>query len=388
MAFLTPEQIAAKAQHAYFRFLLRWVSRKDDGFFPHRLRVRFAVDVKDPIGTIRASEALLQNSKAVKGWGYTVHREVVRMRDFGANPVPRSITVDTLDDLLRLANRKREFEATASVADELRNAIPELSGWLKANVRSLHQLVDSVSDLIQVARYFIAHPWPDCYARQIPVGDTKFIQRHQAVLRQWLDILLPPSGIDVNETTFGRRFGLRDGQSHRAVRVLAPELRFELGLPFDELSLPLRSLAVLPVRNATVVIVENDLNLLTLPAIRRGLGIRGEGNSVNRLERLHWLAVNRVLYWGDVDVEGFIILSRLRNLFPHVESVLMDAECVRRHEKFLIDGSGTKVAAPSNLTAAEADAFDWCLRRNCRLEQERVLQPYVEHALRACLAAP
>jgi hypothetical protein len=382
MGFLTPEEIAVKAKHAYLRFLTQWVSGADGKFFPHRVRARFSVDSKNPRGTIGASEALLGKSKAVRGWGYTVHREQVRMRDFGNNPVPRAITIDSLDDLLRLANRKAEFEATALVVEEIRASLPALSGWLETNVRSLHQLADSVTGVIQVAQYFISHPWPDCYSRQIPVPvDTKFIRRHRATLRQWLDLLLPPSEIDVNEATFARRFGLRDGQEHRAVRVLDQRLMLELGLPFDELSLPLRSMAALPVKNATVVIVENDLNLLTLPTITRGLGIRGEGNSVNRLEQLRWLDANRLLYWGDIDVEGFVILSRLRNLFPRVESVLMDMDTIRQHERLLIDGAGSAAAPPTNLTATEADAFDFCVQGNRRLEQERILQPYVDQVL-------
>lgn len=303
MAFLTPEDIKANAEHAYLRFLSHWVSRTDGEFFPYRIRARFTVDAKDPKGTIRASEALMAKSKAGRGWGYTVHRNQVRMRDFGNNPVPHAITIDTEEDLLRLANKQSEFAATCKVVEAVRKELPQLSGWLESNVRSMYRLSDSVMGLIQVARYFTSNPWPDCYARQIPVSvDTKFIQRHQGILRQWLDLLLPPSGIDVNETTFARRFGLRDGQEHRALRILDPQLTHELELPFDELSLPLRSIAALPVKDATVVIVENDLNLLTLPLITRGIGIRGEGNAVNRMEQVRWLATNRVFYWGDIDV--------------------------------------------------------------------------------------
>jgi hypothetical protein len=86
------------------------------------------------------------------------------------------------------------------------------------------------------------------------------------------------------------------------------------------------------------------------------------------------------LYWGDIDVEGFVILSRLRNLFPHVESVLMDMDAIRQHENILVEGSGAMIAAPTNLTAAEVEAFDYCLNGNRRLEQERISQPYVDRA--------
>ena len=65
--------------------------------------------------------------------------------------------------------------------------------------------------------------------------------------------------IDVNESKFALGFG----QPHRAVRLLDSNLLRELALPYDEMSLPLRSIASLPVKDTTVLIVENGLNLLT-----------------------------------------------------------------------------------------------------------------------------
>lgn len=379
MPFATPEEIAVKTEQAYLRFLAKWIRGEEGNFFPCRLRVRLAVDPKDSKGTITACKKLLLKSKPHLGWGYTVHREQVRLRDFGNNQVPRSVTIDTLDDMLRLAKKQDEFSATRQVADRIREELPQLSDWLISSVRSIHSLAGSVEGLIRVTQFFIDHPWPDCYARQIPVPvDTKFIDRHKAILRQWLDVLLPASAIDVNETTFARRFGLRDGQPHRAIRLLDTQLLSELGLPDDELSLPLRRIAALPVRNATVVIVENDLNLLTLPPIPRGIGLRGEGNAVNRLAQLDWLHLNRVLYWGDIDADGFLILSRLRNLFPHVESILMDQESLQHHAAAVVDGNGSRPALPTNLTASEAAVFEICVNGNRRLEQERVFQAFVD----------
>lgn len=384
MGLITPAEIAAKAERAYPRFLKSWIRGDGASFFPYRVRTRLTLDARDPQGTIIASEALASTSKAQRGWGYTVHRESVRTRDFGQNLVPTAVTIDTLDDLVRLAKRKREFDATCQVADRVRAALPQLNDWLIASVGSLHAIAEPIDGLIDVAKFFLNHPWPDCYARQIPVRvDTKFVDRHQTVLRQWLDILLSSSAIDINESSFARRFGLRDRQPHRALRVLDSQLQSELKLPFDELSLPLRLIAGLVVRDATVVIVENDQNLLTLPSIRRGLGIRGEGNAVNRLERIRWLNSNRLLYWGDIDAEGFVILSRLRNLFPHAESVMMDCRTLEEHQEFIIEGTGASAPMPTNLAPFEAAAHERCAISNSRLEQEKILQPYVEQSFAA-----
>jgi hypothetical protein len=174
---------------------------------------------------------------------------------------------------------------------------------------------------------------------------------------------------------------LRDGQHHRAIRLLDRDLLGELHLPFDELSLPLRSLATLPVRNSTAIIVENRLNLFTLPARARTVGIEGEGKAVTRLERLKWLHDNRIVYWGDIDVDGFQILSALRNLFPHTESVMMDRATLEEHRGFVIDGNGRSVNVKSNLTDEEAATYQICQQKNLRLEQERVFQSYAEGVL-------
>ena len=203
------------------------------------------------------------------------------------------------------------------------------------------------------------------------------------MLRQWLDALLPSSAIQPGETKFALRYGLRDGQPHTTIRTLDAELQAELGLPFDELSLPLRHLATLQVKDATAVIVENRLNLLTLPPMIRGMAIRGEGKAVTRLAQLTWLADNNALYWGDIDVEGFQILSSLRSIFPHVRSILMTDAVLRDHSQLVVEGNGTLCSEPQNLLDEERAAFRRCLDQNLRLEQERIPQTYVNAAIRA-----
>ncbi len=382
MPLVSPEQIVAKSVNAYSRFLKSWILGEDAGFFPHRLRMKLSIDTQNPGRTIAANDTLIAKSKAHRGWGYTVHREQIRKRDFGTNLVPKSITIDTRDDLLRLSQKKEEFEATRHVVKRIRDSLPQLSDWLASHILSLYKISDSIEGLMQVAQYFIENPLPDCYIRQIPVPvDTKFVENHQSLLKQWLDILLPASAINVNESRFLHRFGLRDGQSHHALRLLDQDLIREFNLPFEELSLPLRSLAIVPVKNVTVFIVENNLNLVTLPQFERGIAIRGEGNAVSRLESLAWLNENRILYWGDIDVDGFLILSRLRNLFPQTQSVMMDQKTLFNHETESVSGNGTAPTMPTNFTESEALTFGYCLQNNVRLEQEKIRQTFVEQTL-------
>jgi len=378
---ITPEQIKQKCQPAYCRYVKAWVQGEIADFFPFRIRANKEPIKNDLAATQRAVTALREGSKESKGWGYTVHWKEKKSPHFGKNLFPTRITIDSEDDLLRLAGKRVEFASTCRVVHRVREAFPELSNWLVASHRTLASLEEQVEGLIAVTRFFLEHPWPDCYARQVPASvDTKFIERHKATLRQWLDELLPAEAIRADETDFFRRFGLRDGQPHRAIRILDPELQGELQLSFDELSLPLRHLSQLDVQDATVFIVENGVNLLTLPPYPRGVGIWGVGDAVVRLQDVSWLAKNRIIYWGDIDTAGFHILSRLRMLYPQVQSIMMDLPTLQMFKDAVGQGAGNLVSEPSNLTEGELAAFRECLRHNLRLEQEHIPQDAVEKA--------
>jgi hypothetical protein len=81
----------------------------------------------------------------------------------------------------------------------------------------------------------------------------------------------------------------------------------------------------LPIRK--VLVVENKTTLyttLTLPKMNDTIAIFGSGFSVFNLKNVRWFDNLKLLYWGDIDVQGFEILSQFRTYFPQTKSVLMD----------------------------------------------------------------
>jgi len=237
----------------------------------------------------------------------------------------------------------------------------------------LIEVAPSFDGLLQILRYFRANPRPNLFARELPLPvDTKFIDRHEGVLREWLDRVLPPGSIRSDEAHFARRFGFRYPELHVLVRFLDPELQREWASPWSELSLPLGALAAVPARDLEVIIVENKINLLTLPPRRRTIGFGALGRAASELRAVRWLATVPVTYWGDLDVEGFEILSALRAEFPHARSLLMDGVTLTRYSAGA-QGTGRRVELPPpHLTAEEQIAFDRCLRENLRVEQEHI----------------
>ena len=94
-----------------------------------------------------------------------------------------------------------------------------------------------------------------------------------------------------------------------------------------------------------------------------------------------WLSDAAIWYWGDLDVEGFQILSSLRLLFPHTRSFLMDRTTLLDWRELSTDGTGSTPDPPPYLTDEELDAFHRCRTENLRIEQERIPQNAVHTVL-------
>lgn len=142
---------------------------------------------------------------------------------------------------------------------------------------------------------------------------------------------------------------------------------------FEALDLPLKK----------IIIVENKTNLhtmLTLPHINETIAVFGGGYSVNNIKNASWLNKLEIMYWGDIDVQGFEILSQFRGYFPTVKSILMDKETFDNF--FEIDnGTESKVKCQLNLNKQEQDLYDILKQNNWRLEQEKIPIDYVNNKI-------
>ena len=372
-----PEDIRRKAENIYTDFLRAWVAGDGASFFPRLVPTErnLGDDVADAIRCVRA---LREGSKEATGYGYSVEWREVNSRTFGRNQFPQRIRFDTRDDLLRLVGKQRDFAKFSHAVDRLRQEFPSLTQWITSNVQTLVACADQLDGLLAVLRYFLEHPRPDCFARELPLPvDTKFIERNQRLLQRWFDLVLAPHSIRADEDHFERRYGLRYVEPQVFVRFLDIEVQRETGFPCEAISLPIHTLGALTVTRIRAVIVENQVNLLTMPALARTIAFGGMGNGVTLLEHVPWLTGIPITYWGDLDVEGFEILSRLRARFPHVQSVMMDESSLHRWRHIAVRGTGRNRETPPNLTTSEKAVFRACAESNLRIEQERIPQPHI-----------
>lgn len=370
---IDPEGIRRKAENLYPQFLGAWLGGEE--FFPRRIPCNRRVD-DNLAAAIASVQRLRAAAKETRGFGYTVEWQERNSRAHGKNLFPRRILIESQQDLLRFIGRERHFARFSAAVECVRNRFPVLNDWVRRHRQILVDVADEAEGLLEVVEYLATHPGPHPFARELPLSvDTKFVERNRRILREWLDLVLPPQLINSSEEHFERRFGLRYAEPLVFIRFLDDAERSVSSVPWECCAVPLHSLAASRMRPKRVVIVENKVNLLSLPPLKGALALGGLGNGASDLRYLPWLHEAEVWYWGDIDVEGFAILSRLRGLIPGVRSFLMDMATIEEWRNELASsGNDRAVAPPSNLTIAERRAFDTCLAANLRIEQERLPQ--------------
>jgi len=341
-----------------------------------------------------ALQQLEAGSKVTLGSGYSVSFKEVAHQKLGRLRVPERIILETAEDAAACAGEEVALRRFAALAEVLRAREPRLLDWLAERpLRSLDEATE-LPRLLAVTEFFQEHPRPMRYARELGIlgVDSKFIEVNRGVLRDWLDRLLPPEAIDVSvrgfeDYGFERRFGLRHEEPLIRFRWLDPAHALARGVL--DASVPLSQFAAYAPTCARVVVTENKVNFLTLPACPDALAIFGGGYAVERLGRIAWLAGVPLHYWGDIDTHGFAILNRLRGAWPHVRSLLMDRATLVDHRELWSREPPERRSTQDlgRLDPAEQALYDDLrqdrLGEGVRLEQERVDYTRVRCALGA-----
>jgi hypothetical protein len=339
-----------------------------------RLRGPSARDLANEFGAVQDWATQWQTDSR----GLRVEWRPVGGRLVGTNKLPATAWVDSpqqLCSLLRVGAAARRFHAAY---EHTRQLVPALTDWVVAHPATVLHWLDDWEALLHTARWLVDHTGSGSYLRQIdvPAVDTKFIENHRGILATLLDQVLPAERVAASAppAQFARRYGFADKPDRLRLRTLSDDVSFDA--PFTDLSVPVAELAHHPIAADTVFVVENEVTFLAFPAVAGGLLLLGGGYAVSRLAALPWLAQRRLVYWGDLDTHGFAILHRLRGVYRHTRSILMDRPTLLAHRsQWVREPQPVRDDLPL-LTGAEAAAYD-DLRHDVhgeliRLEQERI----------------
>lgn len=325
---------------------------------------------------------LLAHAKNRTGHGYWL--TIKLNRKTGQSEINR-IEFETLPDYLAFVNKAAEFAAFEINAALTAATVPALLP-LPALPPLLLAYAAEWPDLLLVCQYFQQHPQPGQYVRNLPLAlPTKFIERHQSVLRPLLNWLIPEHVQD--EEDFFRRFHLLLEEPNIKLRFLDAARRLHPAV--SQLSLWASEFRQLNLACQRVFIVENLTTFLSFPLVEGGLAVWGGGFAVSLLVAAEWLRNEQLelFYWGDIDVHGFQILAQIRAHYPAIRSLLMDEATFAAHHRGEQGGQFQAAKLPQ-LTTAEQPLYHFLLRTNARLEQEKLPPAYVMAAIAQATGHP
>lgn len=358
--------------------------------FPYRLRLRApqASELGSMFEAVRDwARSLDTASRTATGAGFEIRWEDINTRALGRNRLPTELFVPSLSDALAMIDRTTEAGRFADLAKATFARFPALASWIARKPLVLLAQHADWSQILDVVAWFGAHPRSGLYARQIDVAgvDTKFIEARRALLGELLDVVLPADAIEQSASRI-HQFEIRYGLAAKPVmirfRLLDPKLAVA-GL--TDLSVPVAEFATCELPVSRIFIVENEVTALAFPDVPDSLVIFGGGYGVDRLAAVRWLGSRTVVYWGDIDTHGFVILDRLRALIPQAESLLMDRETLLTHRAQWAFEGAPRRADLDRLDGDERALYDDIrldrMGTGVRLEQERIPYGYVCSAL-------
>ncbi len=370
---ITLEEIKQKAQRSYVAFLQSWI--QGESYIP----LTFPVGkLPTDFVPLRAAVQQLQaQSKAVLGYGYVIEWQQQQKRSLRTQTLPTRIILETATDFLRLIDKESEFLRFQQDVALIREQVPQLEAWMLHFPKKVIEYHSDWSDLLAVCRYFLEHPGPGLYIRELPISvHTKYVEEHTGILRELLEQLLPAEAVVSNALTFQQRFGLREEEPLIHARFLDDQLEKRYGIPLNELCTPRSQFARLDLRTQRCIITENKMTFLTLPALPGTFALHGGGFKVSGLAAIPWLKECPLIYWGDLDAQGFQILSQLRAIFPHVASLMMNEVTLQTFADFCVAGMACSARQLPYLTPEEHALFLRLSGENIRLEQERISHVY------------
>lgn len=392
MNWSRPADLRAQLQKVWNRGDLLASLVSGDTLFPLRLTLKSPTsgEMSERFDEVRQWISELRAAR-----GYRVTLREFRHRVFGANSVPHEVWVESLDEALGLIGKRRDAARFAALIDATRQRQPLLLDWLACRPLRALELADEWSRLLDIVGWLQAHPRPGIYLRQVDIAGvhSKFIEAHRGVLAELADRVLPPGALDPSASgasQFTQRYGFRDKPLRIRFRLLgaAPAPWADALGPEADITLDAASFARLDLGVMRVFITENEVNFLAFPPFENSLVIFGAGYGFDMLANIAWLARCPIHYWGDIDTHGFAILDQLRTRFAQVESFLMDRATLLAFEAQWGEESTQTLRDLPRLKPQEQALYDDLrdnrLRKNLRLEQERIGFNTVALALQAC----
>ncbi len=346
----TPEQVTAKIRK---RLVETWHGdvTAEKTSWPHSV----ALGKTSSADIAQRFVELQRTAAALHTWADTHHLEIrdePRRVAGTTQQVPTHVVVADLDTAAALcgADWTERVARGRARAAAIATAHPAASG-VGALLRAFDRYSDTDFELLLTAsRWFTENDAAGLTPRQVPIPGlhAKWLNTNQ----RWVETL---AGAPL------RLAGRHPARVHFA--YLDPDHLAAGGRRFDVATVgDTHPLAYQP---KLVVISENKDTAVNFPPTPHAVAVEGDGAGGATAAAFGWLTgAENVIYWGDLDADGFAILDGYRLAGVPATSMLMDLATYQRYARWgtYLTPAGDPIPsrAPrelTTLTAAERDAY-------------------------------
>lgn len=378
---ITPSQIQKKAFRHYKAFLTAVLTRAH--FFPLSIKGNKGKANQPMDELFPALKRLLEGSKSKKGFGYTVTLKTVQTRHAGERSMPDKIYFENVEDYVKFIDKEQEFLAFRKVAMQSQKILPSVLPWMQENPLKVTKNLAVWPSILVVGKYFLDNPKPKIYTRTLPLDlPTTFVENHTAILTDILNAILPPEAINQSATHFEKQFGLLYEEPIIRIRSLAEEVLSDWTI--DDISITLSTWQKQSPKVKNIFISTDLLNFLRFPKHLESLIIYGDASSLNVLHEIEWLVDKTIFLWTDINIEGFLLLAKLRQKNLSIQSFLLDQLTFKKHIDFATSSTKNSTTILSGLTPNEQDFLLYLnnLEEKNTLLQKHISQKYLKKKLR------
>lgn len=335
-----------------------------------------------PETTIQLAEDIKQfqafEKRAEKSKGWSIKWEDWNSKKLGKQKWPSSISIETEDDYLYLIKKGEEVSQFKRQLEELIRWKKEIRSFLLVRTNAVLEYQSIWNDICNVVDYLIQNDVEGYYIRSLPLPvHTKFIENNKAFIYSLLKHF-SPERYPEETIRFETALGLKEKQHVYTMRWLDDNLATKYMHGHEVFGLSTVGLRAVDWEVEELWLVENETNLFLLPNRKGALVLFSKGHAVTQLFNIPLLGRTKLVYWGDLDEHGFIMLNSFRKNYNHAKSIFMDQNTVEYHRsEMLTQPEKYKIRSLEYLSIDENEAFQTLLSINGRIEQEKLNQRFI-----------
>ncbi|MDY0401906.1 Wadjet anti-phage system protein JetD domain-containing protein [Sulfurovum sp.] len=293
--------------------------------------------LKIPLSNIKESQIqksyqdIIQEIKKLENSGLPLEYREFAYKSLGKQRLPVKVVFPNLEVYLQAIQKEDEYKRFCSAYDLIIDKYPTLKTFFAKKPFIVLAYEDVWNELLEVMDFLQYNPKPNIYIRELSIEnvDTKFIEKYKKILDTLLSYINEDESLaSLANYAFEKKYHFLYPEPAVRFRLLDESLAMH---NLSDISLTKSEFSSLQISAEKVFIVENKITTLSFPKVKNAIVIFGQGYGVGVLKNIPWLANKEILYWGDIDLDGYAILSRLRGYYPQTRSFLMDYESFKMY---------------------------------------------------------